>query len=74
MRTPFLVTLRGRRNTIESVESGLAVHLAEQVKRVAARPSAAQIQRRLRPGLLPLEEHQRPCAGPMLNVRTAKSL
>ena len=37
MRTPFLVTLSGGRNTIENVESGLAVHLAEQAKRVAVR-------------------------------------
>jgi tetratricopeptide (TPR) repeat protein len=37
MPTRFSVTLRRRRNTIENVESGLAVHLAGRVKQVAVR-------------------------------------
>ena len=49
MLTRFSVTLRGRRNTTESGEGGLAVRLAEQVKRVAVRIRAALILLR-RPG------------------------
>jgi len=54
MRTPFLVTLSGGRNTIEKLESGLAVHLAEQVERVAVRLRTDLILRlRLRLGRRP---------------------
>jgi len=43
------VTLRGRRNTIENVESGLAVHLAGRVKQVAVRINTSPASHLLRP-------------------------